>query len=614
MDDNKLLKYIGYFFSGLFFTGVFVFFAFFYNHHLHFKEQSQLFLLTRDFFISSISLPGGLSGYIGSFLTQFYISSPAGSLIITLLLLAIYFVTSRILSLINPLGSVFPLSLIPSLFSALILCNEFYPLSAVVGFLIGLLAILAYVRLKKPGQRFIGGIILILLTYWFAGGSFLMLFFLMVTYEILVFFRNRKERGKSKDISNESIRSLKIWQTTIFLILVAGIPMLVRQFLILQPAGLSFISEFYYDLRTVFPKTVAFIFLIPAILILLLSIVPSKKKIYQYFFYSQIVVLILTGYFGLKYWANFSAEEIMTYDYLVRNERWNDVIKFAAKKPPRNNLSLAMLNLSLAKTGKMGDRLFFYEQNGDDGLFLPFAKEYVAPMMGSEIFFNLGLINASQEYSFESMETTPTLKKSVRSIKRLAETNLINGQYEVSRKYLKILENTIFYRKWAKDTEKYLYNEDMINKHPVWGKLRSMMVSKDFFFKVENMESNLNMLLLTNPLNEMAFQYLMAFYLINKDLRNFAKTLSYMDQIKYSTIPVSYQEAIMYLIGLTSRNPMQNIPFDISEDTKAKMKAYAAIYTTNRNAQELLRKRFSHTYWYYLHYKKIEINSEAQKP
>jgi DNA polymerase I-like protein with 3'-5' exonuclease and polymerase domains len=302
----------------------------------------------------------------------------------------------------------------------------------------------------------------------------------------------------------------------------------------------------------------------------------------------------------------------MTYDYLVRNNRWDDVIKFAEKTPPRNNLSLAMLNLSLAKTNKMGDRMFNFQQNGVDGLFLPFAKEYVAPMMGSEILFQLGLVNASQEYSFESMETTPNLSKTVRSVKRLAETNLINGNYEVAGKYLRKLEKTVFYRKWAKNTEKYLYHEGMINDHPVWGEKRKWMISKDFFFKVQNMESTLNMLMRENPENKMAFQYLMAFYLINKDLRNFMNTLPLMEKMNYSKIPVSYEEAIMYILGLSSNNPLQNIPFKISDNTKSRMKAYAEIYTTRPNAQDLLKKRFSGTYWYYLHYQKIDISNEKK--
>jgi hypothetical protein len=89
-------------------------------------------------------------------------------------------------------------------------------------------------------------------------------------------------------------------------------------------------------------------------------------------------------------------------------------------------------------------------------------------------------------------------------------------------------------------------------------------------------------------------------------------TLPLMEKMNYSKIPVSYQEAIMYILGLSSKNPMQNIPFKISDDTKARMKAYADIYTTRPNAQELLKKRFSGTYWYYLHYQEIDINYEKE--
>ena len=191
-----------------------------------------------------------------------------------------------------------------------------------------------------------------------------------------------------------------------------------------------------------------------------------------------MALFLVLCFFGFKSFANFEAEEIMTYDFLARNGNWNDVVKYAEKKPPRNFLSLAMLNLSLAKTGQLGNRMFSYDQHGINGLFLPFNKEYVAPLMGSEIFYHLGLTNASQEYAFESMETIPNMGKSARVIKRLAETNLINGQYKVSEKYLKLLEKTIFYRKWAKDAMTFLYNEEKINNDPEWGEKRKFMVQE----------------------------------------------------------------------------------------------------------------------------------------
>jgi hypothetical protein len=610
METNRLIKYAEYLITGLFFSGIFIFFAFFYNNHLHFEEQTQLFLLTGDYFCTKMSFPGGFSGYVGGFLTQFYFLSLAGPLIIAILLTGIQQTTRHILKAVNGNIYYFPLSFLPALNASMILCDEFYPLSAVVGFLIALLFSWLYISIGKNTFRFIAGVLLIPLTYWLTGGSFLMLLAVMLVYEITVISKSRKKTGKTKISEVNSFGKLRIWHLAIYLVLAAGIPLLVRGFLILQPLMLTFLSEFYYDLRTVVPKAIPLFFALPATLMILVFFLPDKNKIYRFALVFQVALIAFAGYFGFRLWVNFSAEDIMTYDYLARNEKWNDVIKFAEKQPPRNNLSLAMLNLSMVKTGKMGDIMFHFEQNGVDGLFLPFTREYVAPLMGNEIFFQLGLINASQEYAFESTETSPNLSKTVRSIKRLAETNLINGQYEVAKKYIRLLKSTIFYREWAVDAEKYLYNEEMINNHPVWGEKRKMMITKDFFFKVQNMESTLNMLMRQNPQNRTAFEYLMAFYLVNKDLRNFMNCLPMMDKLTYRQIPIAWQEAIMYVIGLSTKNPMVNIPFDISGDTKSRMKAYADIYTAYQNPQELLRNRFSGTYWYYLHFKAIEIKSE----
>lgn len=610
MKNKRFIQYIENLFTGFFFVGIFIFFAFFYNNHLHFEEQVQLFLLTDDYFLSEISIPGGFSGYLGGFLTQFYYSSLVGPFIITLLLLGIQQTTKHIFKVINENRSFFPLSFLPALYAAMIICNEFYPLSAVVGFLIAWLLFRFYIAIEKTRYRFITGILLIPVAYWLTGGSFLMLISVILVFEIFVAIRFQTKSLKSEISEISAPDKLKVWHLATYLILAAGIPLLVRHFLILQPLMLTFVSEFYYDIFTFVPRPILIFFSIPASLLILLCFLPVKEKIYQAAIYAQITGIIVSGFFGFRFWTDFRAEQIMKYDNLVRSERWADVIKFAEKIPPRNDLSLAMLNLALAKTGKMGDRMFNFEQNGVDGLFLPAAKEFVAFMMVSEIFFHLGLINASQEYAFESMEITPKMNSTVRSIKRLAETNLINGQYEVAKKYIKLLKKTIFYHKWAIETEKYLYNDDMIKKHPVWGEKRKMIPKQDFFFPVQNMEAPLKLLLRENPQNRIAFEYLMAFYLLNKDLRNFIDYLPMMNKLNYREAPVSYQEAIMYVIVLTKKNPISNFPFNITEDTKTRMKAYADIYTTYKNPQELLKERFSGTYWYYIHYKPVEMKNE----
>jgi hypothetical protein len=342
-------------------------------------------------------------------------------------------------------------------------------------------------------------------------------------------------------------------------------------------------------------------------------LISPEEKYFKAALSVQIALFTVLCLSGFKSFANFEAEEIMTYDYLVRNERWSNVLEYADKNPPRNFLSLAMLNLSLAKTGQLGNRMFSYDQHGVNGLFLPFNREYVTAAMGNEILYHLGLTNASQEYAFECMETIPNMGKSVRTIKRLAETNLINGQYNVSEKYLKLLERTMFYRKWAKKTMTFLKDEEKINNDPDWGEKRKFMVRNDYFFHVKNMEAVLNRMVKEHPDNRMAFEYLMAFYMINKDLRNFSNCIPIMEKMQYNTVPISYQEAIMYIIALNNEDPMTSSPVYISQDTKLRMKAYADIYTTYPDARERLEKRFSGTYWYYLHFEEVELSSVEEK-
>jgi hypothetical protein len=605
MENTKVIKYAEYLLTGLFFAGIFIFFAFLYNSHLHFEEQFQLFLLTDDFFLSKLGYPGGFSGYVGGFLTQFYYLSLAGPLIISGLLFILQQVMKNIFLRINANPVLFPLSFIPSLMGGMILCNEFYPLSAITGFLLAMLSGMVYVRIKPDKQRFISGLILIPLTYWLAGGSYISLLLLMLVYELIVYLKSRK-----KDTS--SPYTLKAWYFIAYLAIAAGIPFFVRQYIILQPVMMSLMSEFYYNILTTIPTAVLVLFALPPILMVLVNSVIIGEKYLKTTLGVQIVAFLVICFLGFKTFANFDAERIMTYDYLVKNERWNDVLNYAEKKPPQNYLSLAMLNLSLAETGQMGNRMFTYSQHGINGLFLPFNKEYVAPLMGNEIFYHLGLTNASQEYAFESMETIPNMGKSARIIKRLAETNLINGQYGVSEKYLNLLEKTIFYRKWAKETETFLYNEEKIKHNPDWGEKRRFMVRNDYFFHVKNIEAVLSRMVKEHADNKIAFEYLMAFYMINKDLKNFMNYIPNMEKMNYREIPVSYQEAVIYIIGLNNNYPVVFSPAYISRETKAKMKTYADIYTTYPDARERLKKKFSGTYWYYLHFTDFESNSEEK--
>jgi hypothetical protein len=86
-----------------------------------------------------------------------------------------------------------------------------------------------------------------------------------------------------------------------------------------------------------------------------------------------------------------------------------------------------------------------------------------------------------------------------------------------------------------------------------------------------------------------------------------------MEKMGYSKVPVSYQEAVMYIIGLNNEDPIANSPSYVSQDTKLRMKAYADIYTRYPDPREQLVKRFAGTYWFYLHFEEVEFSSAEEK-
>ena len=300
----------------------------------------------------------------------------------------------------------------------------------------------------------------------------------------------------------------------------------------------------------------------------------------------------------------------MAYDYYSRMKNWDKIIAMADRKSPALPMTVTSLNLALYKTGQLPDRMFNYLQNGPEGLLPTFRIDFMIPMVGGEAYWHLGFVNTAQRFVFEAMEALPDHQKSARAIKRLTETNIVNGYYEVAAKYLFLLEKTLFYRKWARETRTYLYDEAKIDAHREWGEIRRFRTQDDFFFSEEERDMMLGILFQQRRDHRMAYEYLMAYTLLTKDLDAFLDYMYLQKDIAYYEIPRSWQEALVYLWGLSNSN-MDDIPFPISNAVKQDVNDYARIYTSMQSPEPALRRLFSKTYWYYLHFRDFNrVNPE----
>jgi hypothetical protein len=224
--------------------------------------------------------------------------------------------------------------------------------------------------------------------------------------------------------------------------------------------------------------------------------------------------------------ANFQAEKVMQYDFMARHQQWNRILETVNAEKPNNQIGVTVQNLALAMHGMLADHLFEYNQNGILGLLPDVERDATSPMPTAEVFYQLGMIYVAQRTVFEAQEAILDFQKSGRCYKRLAQTNLIIGSYEVARKYLTALQKTLFYRDWANETLQLLGDEKAIANHSEYGRLRQWAYKDDFYFSDHVTPEMLESLYSRNPDNRMAYQYLLAYYMLTGDRKRFNQFMS----------------------------------------------------------------------------------------
>ena len=540
---------------------VFLFWSIRYPYVLAYQEQLQLFLFDGDYFAERMAEPGGLARYIAEFLVQFYNGAAIGALIIALLFMLVQRLTWRLMRV----KSHYLLSFLPALMLWYAMGDENVMLTYVVALVMALSVVLAWTR-RCAGialwKKLIVALVAIPVLYWLIGPMVLLVALVMMPWLVAM--------------------PAVVYALTLMLLSAQWLPF---------PMTRVMLCVGYYRV----PATLPYMLMAIPVVILLLTwfakCLPQPRKWVRYAEALVFAILILVpqayGFDTRKY-------DLIEYDYLVRVGDWNAIIKKAENQMPDLPMSVSATNLALAKTNQLGDRAFDFFQRGTEGLLPRFERNFATAQLTGEIYFNLGLVNTAQRFAFEAMEAIPNYNKSARVVKRLAETNLINGQYEVARKYLKILEKTVFYRPWAQRMMAMLGDENAINRHPLYGMLRQYRLHDDFLFSERELDKICGQLFIHNQQNQMAAQYLLMMPLLDGDVSRFMNYVQYVqNRIAYN--PRHCQEAIAFAFFQQRQNPPQGL---VSPLILQQMNDFSRMYSQDKNSPEL--SRYKNTVWYYL--------------
>ena len=579
--------------SLLFGVAVVIFWSVPYMSGLCFQEQYQMFLFDTGYFLERIVLPGGLADYISEFLVQFYYMPVLGGTIIALLLMSIQAISWGLMKQYG-MKAVFPgylLSFVPSIVLWCAMGDQNLLLSFVVALSGALLIGWIHNRFHNRLVKVVFELVSTALVYWFLGPVVFLYAALMIGDTLM--------KGKQ----NGHILSSLGYSACLLILTVAWVLLTTQS--LQYPLYRIFSGLNYYR----YPGTVSPLplgVMIWTVVVVFFGMVPDGhawiKKLQQ----SKVVMalayvlVIVASWFGIKASFDEMTYELIDYDFLVRTEQWDKIIEKAEKKPATTPLSVSCVNLALSQKGQLADRLFEFYQNGGEGLFPTFTRDMISPVSTAEIFFRLGMVNDAERYMFEAQEAIPNYRKSARLTRRIIECEIINGNYMVAAKLLRRLQKTLFYSNWANQTMALLGNEKAINRHPIYGKLRKYREKKqDFLFSDREMDQMLGLLFLNDNHNKMAYEYLVCYELLQRDMEKFMQYYPLGRFVDYDHIPRSFQEILIGNWMKTHSDP-RTIPYSVDAQNVNNTLNFIQLYMQNPKDPQLGQQPYVSNAWHYV--------------
>ena len=262
---------------------------------------------------------------------------------------------------------------------------------------------------------------------------------------------------------------------------------------------------------------------------------------------------------------------------------YEQVIKMVESEDRWTDQMLFFYNLSQAQRGELPDHLMKFTSNYL-GSFEKIGPD--TPMLTirnmNELYWALGDMTFTERAAMMTNVFSHN-NRNVRMIRRLAECNYVSGDSAAAEKYLRILDKTLVYDKWARNVRqhgKQLYQEKM-----------QMVNNRDTITISDNAHFLMMQLLDANPDNTIALDYILCSNLLLKDITNFKRDYDrYCIETGKPRLKALYQEALCIWLAGTNASQEEWGKYIQLGDVFQRFQQYNA-----RRGDS----SFKGTYWYY---------------
>ncbi|MCF0172596.1 MAG: hypothetical protein HUJ91_02530 [Bacteroidales bacterium] len=552
---------------------------------LYSLEQNQLFLWDRHYILSTICSVGGISRLLSDFLLGFFAVKYAGAAISAVLLSLLVLFSGKAVGRCGaPDGCIPPLALVPAIAVLAVLLDPALHWDEVISLVAAFAAFAGYVSIENYKTRCAAGTLLFPLLWLATGAEGLLFTICVLLYEFL--------KGNFS------------WPTAIQPVVTAAVLFAgVRLSWVPDPRwDLGPLSHYEWHGELSLGQLMPWISLPMSMVLAALTTLLRRKGVKIAFATVLYGAVLLYGVFTAVAICRTdqSFEEL---DWHLKARDWDGVIASYEKysrSPDIKVINDVFLNIALAEKGELCEKMFNYEQHGLSSLYFNYGRNVRAASLMNELYYSAGAVALSARMAFEA-NVNAYGHLNPRMTQRLVQTNIILGSYEVAEKYIKLLEKSIFYRKWATSQRQFLGDDERVAGDSEYGAKRLCTDGANYLGETEGFDNDLMEILRNNPSHTISADYLMAMYLLERDMDGLALALDeFYGTEALATLPKAVQEAVI-ITSEVKPGYMEQFEIDrriFSRYLKLRREA-GDLYSNDQQILYKLTANYMDTFWLY---------------
>jgi len=290
-------------------------------------------------------------------------------------------------------------------------------------------------------------------------------------------------------------------------------------------------------------------------------------------------------------------------DYLREDGRPEEALASLAQSPDDSDHARFLTLFALARTGRLPWEMFHHPQRASsDALLLRDTMWDRVPVVHdwrSDLYLELGRVNESQRWAHEALAMEG---ETPRVLERMALTYILNDNPDAARTFVRALDKVPFQAARAQRYLAALERDPAMQSDPLVARIRPLMLHRDYVGDFST-EQILQQCLEANPSNRMAFEYLLAHYLLTSDMQGVGSLAPRLKEF-YRVLPTHVQEALVGFRNLNGSLPPGIDGSAIDSQTESRFQSFINRYSRYQYAPpegvwKALAPDFGGTWWFF---------------